>query len=174
MITTVDQIPPDESTPIPATDRSTPGPVPAREGLGRRDGGDRREADGRDGRRKPVPARDFPGPADASAEPGPEPEEVEALIEVESVTWRARVLGRSGRASRGAPPLLLLGFWRAGAEQDTPELEATVVARTLAELTEDRLLAALAGATPPPSPDRPRSFFDTGHGGKRRRPESGV
>jgi hypothetical protein len=82
----------------------------------------------------------------------------EACIEVAGRRWTVRVLGRSGRTSTGAAPLLLLGFWD-GQDEDAEPLEALVVARTLEGLSEEELESALLTASKPPDPDRKRPFF---------------
>lgn len=98
----------------------------------------------------------------------PAPDVEEAHVEVDGRTWTVRVLGRSGRVSRGEAPLLLLGFWDDEPGEAPPPLEVTVVGRTLGALTPACLGDALAKASPPPSPGRRKPFFETTHQGKRR------
>jgi hypothetical protein len=163
--------------PTPVAERVTKrkGPRPARDGARlpdeRHRGGDRRTEQSEADRVKPPPARVIGPSAETapSAPPPPIDEDVEeARIEVAGRVWSVRVLGRSGRASRGAAPLLLLGFWDAAASGEQPVLEVSVVGRTLARLTPEQLEEALGRAFPPLNPERKRSFFDMGHQPKRR------
>jgi hypothetical protein len=94
-----------------------------------------------------------------------EAEVAEAYVEAEGIRWTVRVLGRSGRASAGSAPLLLLGFWEGSGSVDSPSLEAMVVARGLDELSGEALEAALGTAVKPPDPGRRSAFFqDVGQG----------
>jgi hypothetical protein len=116
---------------------------------------------------KPRPARELAGAEAREAVPSAEADVAEVAFEAEGSAWRARVLGRSGRAEGRAPPLLLLGFWVAGEEDGAPVREATVVARCLSELTPLRLEAALGEASAPPRSDRRKPFFEGSSQGRR-------
>lgn len=135
-------------------------------------------------RQKPLPARPVPVAPPAAATHGavtpsnregpatpPPPSTVgadldEAVVEAAGATWRVRVLGRSGRAAARSAPLLLLGFWN-GEPSGPPSLEAPVAARTLAELSAEALESALARASPPPTDERKRPFFEEADHGHR-------
>ncbi len=120
------QLPRDHPRPAPASERSESRPPPrsVREGARR---GDR--SGGRELRRptgsKPRPARDLAVTEEVVRAPEPSappaPDAEEARLEVDGQTWTVRVLGRSGRGSRGEAPLLLLGFWE-GDPDDAPPL----------------------------------------------------
>ena len=146
-----------------------PEPVPAR---GRREKAEKSGRRGRRGRHRrlsgptPTPARES-AHTDAPA-PSVEPDLAEARLEVDGVEWTVRVMGRSGGGSGGSAPLLLLGFWSAEAAEEPPALEATVVARTLAELSWESLETALSRADAPPDPSRKTTFFDDVSRGRRR------
>jgi len=105
---------------------------------------------------KPMPARAING---ASTTPEVAAQVEEACIEIDGQSWTVRVLGRSGRASGASVPLVLLGFWEEGAADEGPSLEAMVVARSLDELAPQELASALAQASKPRDPTRPRPFF---------------
>jgi len=95
-----------------------------------------------------------------------EPDAEEVSLDVEGGPWRVQLLGRSRGGPATAPTdLLLLGFSRQDADDD--DLECLVVGHTLSGLTEHQLVAALAAATPPPDPTRPRTLFP---GAAERRP----
>ena len=133
------------------------------------------EGAARAGFTKPTPARELGGTdgRDATASEtaprpstGAEPDIDETGVELDGATWTVRVLGRSGRAGDRSPPLLLLGFWpERGAGEHTRE--ATIVARTLAELSPTRLQEALARSIPPPQSERRKPFFDAASQGRR-------
>jgi len=74
----------------------------------------------------------------------------ETFLEREGGPWVVRVLGRSGGHARsGAVPLLALGFWKGERAEGPAAMEAVVVARRLADLAPERLLALLTEARPP-------------------------
>ena len=84
-------------------------------------------------------------------------------------TWRVTVLGKAGRGTARAAPILLLGFTREGQAGPSETLEVTVAGRALGDLSQEALEAALARAVPPPSSDRKRPFFeDADRGGRSR------
>jgi hypothetical protein len=118
---------------------------------------------------KPTPARELDGSRASSSAPAPVEE---AHIEVGGTGWKVRVLGRSGRASVVATPLVLLGFWKDEAATEVaasgdpaedmeaePDLEALVVAHSLEALGPEELEEALAGASRPRDADRAPPFF---------------
>jgi hypothetical protein len=105
-------------------------------------------------RQKPTPAREIEGEA---LPPPIESDVAAAHVEVQGTRWTVRVLGRAGRASGASPPLLLLGFWEGDAAE--PSLEAMVVGRTLGDLSDSALEAALATAAKRRDPDRRVAFF---------------
>jgi len=118
---------------------------------------------------KPPPARELDGSRATSSTPVPVEE---AHFEVGGTGWTVRVLGRSGRASAVATPLVLLGFWKdvaaaevpasgdpAEAPETEPDLEALVVAHSLEALRPQELEVALAGASKPRDADRAPPFF---------------
>ena len=114
---------------------------------------------------KPTPARpggSKPIPARGLEDDGPsavvESDVSDVYVEVAGQRWTVRVLGRSGRTSVGAAPLLLIGFWNAQ-DEDAEPLEALVAARALEGLSEEQLESALLTASKPPDPARKRSFF---------------
>jgi hypothetical protein len=117
-----------------------------------------RDRSGGNNKGKPTPARDLAGVEPRA--PGPDPDLADAVVEDEEGTWRVRVLGRSGRAGGRAPFLLLLGFWDADEPEGDPSREAIVIAKTLSELTPERLEAALAAASAPPAREHRKPFFD--------------
>jgi hypothetical protein len=131
---------------------------------------------------KPTPARALAGaePRDATSSAGTEvgavgaiePDAREALLEVDGMQWTVRVLGRSGRSGTRSPPVLLLGFWPGAADREH-EREATIVARTLSELSPARLASALGSSSPPPQGERPRPFFEGAGLGRRGGPSRG-
>ncbi len=116
-------------------------------------------------RTKPTPVRDL---AASEAPPSPaEPDVEEAEVTVEDVDWLVRVIGRSGGARASAPPLLLLGFWRASRAEGEREREALVVGRALAELTPAALRGAFRDSTAPRQlPDEDRDGPGRGRRGR--------
>jgi hypothetical protein len=123
----------------------------------------------------PVAVPSAPDRATAAAESPqapiePVPEEAEVVGR--GGTWIARVLGRSGRAGRGSARLLLLGFREAGSASPEPTLEGLVAARSLGELSEGSLLAALERARPPRGADQRRPFFEEVDSPRRGGPAS--
>lgn len=82
----------------------------------------------------------------AGAEHVAEPDEEEVCLELDGEEWRVRVLGRAGACSRGATPLLSVGFLRADCGSDETVREAYVVARTLADVTLETLERAFVEA----------------------------
>lgn len=93
----------------------------------------------------------------------------QAVFEVEGKSWTVRVLGRAGRASGAAAPLLLLGFWEEGAaDHGAPSREALVAGRGLEDLTSGGLEEALVAARPPRDPDKAPGFFQESAQGVRR------
>lgn len=134
------------------------------------------EAGGTGGAAKPTPARQLAraeprsvvvsGPTPAQTVSGGETDVTEAALEADGVSWKVRVLGRSGSSETRSPPLLLLGFWaeETGGE---PEREATVVARALAELSTARLEEAFAESAPPPPAAGRKPFFEGATQGRR-------
>ena len=125
---------------------------------------------------KPTPARDLvagearelavAGPPAGRASPTTEPDVGEVALEADGALWTVRVLGRAGGSDTRSPPLLLLGFWAGGREAESHR-EATVVARTLAELTPSRLEDALARSSAPPLQERRKPFFEGAGQGRR-------
>ena len=115
-------------------------------------------------RAKPTPARDVNGGASPRA---PQAEANQVELEVDGESWTVRVLGRSGRASRMSPSLLLLGFWRDLSEGDPP-LEALVSGTTLASLSPVQLEAALSAAERPADVARRKAFFAEASQPRRR------
>ena len=107
-------------------------------------------------RGKPTPVRELIG--ETPLQPA-ESDVAEAFVEAEGIRWTVRVLGRSGRASGGSAPVLLLGFWEDGGSVDAPSFEAMVVARELGGLSAEALEAALGTAVKPRDPDRKKVFF---------------
>lgn len=118
---------------------------------------------------KPTPVRELDGSRATSSTPVLVEE---VRIEVAGTGWTVRVLGRSGRASVIATPLILVGFWKDGAETEGPDsgdaaeaptakadLEALVVAQSLETLSLEELEAALASAWRPRDADRSPPFF---------------
>ncbi len=93
------------------------------------------------------------------ASPDLEPDIAEATVEVDDTSWTVRVRGRSGGSSAAKAPLLLLGFWKAQTVTSLPDRETLVVARLLADLTEDDLETALAESRDPAAADRSKGFF---------------
>ena len=93
------------------------------------------------------------------ASPDLEPDIAEATVEVDDTSWTVRVRGRSGGSSAARAPLLLLGFWKAQTVTSLPDRETLVVARLLADLTEDDLETALAESRDPAAADRSKGFF---------------
>ena len=115
-------------------------------------------------RAKPTPARDVNGGASPRA---PQAESNRVVLEVDGESWTVRVLGRSGRASRMSPSLLLLGFWKDFYEGD-PLLEALVSGTTLASLSTAQLEAALSAAERPADAARKKAFFAQASQPRRR------
>ncbi len=110
-------------------------------------------------------------PPDSHALPVPggaaEPDLSEARVSGRGGSWRVSVLGRSGRAAARSAPLMLLGFSPEIAETSAPTLEATVAGRSLGELSQEALEAALVRAVAPPTDTRRRPFFeDADHDGR--------
>ncbi len=108
---------------------------------------------------KPTPVRDsVETPAPRSAAPA-EPVSEQKTLTVEGTEWIVRVRGR-GRAGTdvGPAPLLMLGFFHA-AEEERPDRESLVVARSLDELTVRQLEGALRVSRPPPEPGTKKELF---------------
>jgi hypothetical protein len=104
------------------------------------------------------PAEGAGPPAEAAcAPPGPVEGEAEVRVRGRGAVWSVRVSGRAGRTPPGAP-LLLLEFRVDG--DVTPALEALVAGRSLEDLPQEVLEAALARAVEPGSPTRRRPFFE--------------
>lgn len=74
--------------------------------------------------------------------------------------WVVRVLGRSGRSTARAAPLMLVGFWPDGSAAAAPTLEAVLAARRLEDVPEETLRSALARAKEPPPAGQRRPFFE--------------
>ena len=109
---------------------------------------------------KPTPVRDLSRPAASTDLPAEVDVDVEeTTVDVDGLSWTVRVQGRSGGASTANTPLLLVGFWKAPSVASTPDREALVVGRLLADMSEEELAAALAGSRNPPDPDRRPGFF---------------
>jgi len=140
-----------------------PGPQPASAGLPRplTDGSRPPAAAGQAPESgKPTPVRDLARSGASTDVPADvEPDVEEATVEVDRLSWTVRVQGRSGGASAASIPLLLLGFWKDQSASLPPDREALVVGRLLADLSEGELVAALAGSSDPPDPDRRPGFF---------------
>lgn len=121
-----------------------------------------------DQRRRPPPAADRGGPpapvrprSVREGMPGegapPEIETEERVVEVASGTWTVRAAGRARVRSGGAgTPLIQLVF----TSDDGEELEALVVGRTLADLSDARLVSALDEARPHRSDEASSGFFE--------------
>ena len=150
-------------TPVPAKHEGTPG---EREGGRRRDRGRGRSRSkrGRGRGGKPTPVREL-----ASTPPAVEVEAdlAQATVRTEEGPHSVRVVGRSGRSTRSAVPLLLLGFWPEESTDEEPPREALVVGKLLSDLTEFQLEAAFRRSRAPLDPERPRRFF--GDTNERRR-----
>jgi len=79
----------------------------------------------------------------------------------DGMEWIVRVRGRSG-GREAVAPLLLLGFWKARAADESrstllesePDREALVVGTSLAQLGDGGLRIAIAGSKPPPPQTR--------------------
>lgn len=163
------QHPRDHPRPAPASERpdNRPSPRSVRDAARRPDRSPSRERRRRSGS-KPRPARELSSAEETAQVPVAEPDVEEAHLDVDGRTWTVRVVGRSGRAAHGEAPLLLLGFWDGEPSEDPPQLEFTVVGRTLDGVGAGRLRDSLAKASPPPSHDRKTPFFESTHQGKRR------
>jgi len=111
-----------------------------------------------------VPPPERPPTSSGPAEGDTRPEVVEATFEHGGSTWWVRVLGRSGSAGGRSPQLLLLGFSSAPEAGGPHVREALVAARSLAELSAERLAEALAGAVEAPSGAQKPFFAAVGQG----------
>ena len=144
--------PPDERIMPTPVRNGPPKPRPARQRDKRR--GDRsRSGRPRGNGAKPTPVRALGGsnggPSNGNADVA-RADIAETVVERDDGPWVARVLGRSGGHARsGAVPLLALGFWEGDRAKGPAALEVVVVARRLADLAPERLLAILAEARPP-------------------------
>ena len=109
---------------------------------------------------KPTPVRDL---VTQGVSPGDtanvETDVGEATVEVDGTSWTVRVRGRSGGASAGKTPLLLLGLWKAQAATSLPDREALVVGELLVDMTAGDLETALAESREPADTDRHPGFF---------------
>ena len=151
--------------PLPA--RSLGAPAPRHGRRGRRPPPDRGERGAERPAPRPPPARE------ARAQPAVEAPPIvadvgEVVVEADGASWIARVRGRAG--ATGSPPLLLVGFWRAGdaaGDPSPPEREALVVGRSLAGLSVAELAVALQAAAPPRGAEEPRPFFPEAGDGRR-------
>lgn len=113
---------------------------------------------------KPTPVRESRGESAAKVPS----EDVEHLrLDAQEESWTVRVLGRSGRAARSSPALLLLGFWKGDGEGD-PVLEALAPGETLSDLSPEALRTALAAASEPRDPERRKPFFEDASQTRRR------
>jgi len=87
--------------------------------------------------------------AKTDAPPSPvEPDASEASLEVDGQAWVVRVLGRAGGSGSGATPLIMLGFWKAGATEGGPVRETLAVGRALSAFSVSSLERALSRSQP--------------------------
>jgi len=117
---------------------------------------------------KPTPVRDSVETAAPAAHPPTEVTPEQAVLAVEGTEWIVRVRGRGRAGADGGPaPLLVLGFFHE-AEQEVPDREALVVARSLAELTPRQVEGAFRASRPPPQPGAKKELFpETASKGRR-------
>lgn len=143
--------------------RPDPVPAAARPSGARSDQGRGRGGPGRTGEHRSSAGDGRPEPARALGDAGPSdtiPVE-ETTVNHDGMEWIVRVRGRSG-GREAVAPLLLLGFWKARAEDESrstllesePDGEALVVGTSLAQLGDGGLRIAIAGSKPPPPQTR--------------------
>ncbi len=134
---------------------------------GKRRGESRGRGKSGDGRRSPTPVRALDRSRASPATP--EPDLVEAVIDVEGVSWVVRLLGRSGGGGAGGgAPLLLIGFWEESVSHTDHDREAMVVGRTFAGLSRSSLEGAFARSVARRGQDGQPSFFADCDGRRRR------
>lgn len=151
--------------PSPARPKPARAEEPTREtkeGRERREEREEREEDA-----APTPARALLAETDED-EVTEAPQAEEATLEADGDTWTVRVMGRSRTgAAYGPAPLLLLAFFREGA--DRPERECLTVGATLQDLSDEALRRALELGRPPADPGTRKEIFPEVGGRKRNR-----
>lgn len=159
--------PSDDRHPRPA--RPRPARPESSQGKGAKRGGG--GSSGGEGVSRPTPVRDLPGSETGAGSEGEAPPRPSSTLQIEGTTWTVRVRGWGRAGASSATPLILLGFFRSPDDEE-PERELLVAARSLEGLSEVQLAEAFGRAEPPPKPGAGKELFPETRG-KGRKGEGG-